>query len=37
MDRTLKARLADAALGIVIFAALLVLIWYGWLQDALSW
>lgn len=33
----MKRRLADAALGIVIFAALLALVWYGWLKEALSW
>jgi hypothetical protein len=33
----LKDRLADAALGIVIFVALVVLVWYGWLKEALSW
>lgn len=33
----MRRRLADAALGIVIFAALLVLVWYGWLREAVNW
>lgn len=33
----MRQRLADAALGIVIFCVLLALIWYGWLKEALSW
>jgi hypothetical protein len=33
----MKRRLADAALGIVIFVVLLALVWYGWLKEALSW
>jgi hypothetical protein len=37
VDRSVKDRLADAALGIVIFAALLIIVWYGWLKEALSW
>jgi hypothetical protein len=32
-----RRRLADAALGIVIFVSLLVLVWYGWLKEFLAW
>jgi TRAP-type C4-dicarboxylate transport system permease small subunit len=33
----MKQRLADAALGILIFICLLILAWYGWIKEAVSW